>query len=110
MSTVVGAFMQQFYNGIESVLKRLCQYHGVPLPEGERYHADLVSLFGPDHPPSLPQVLDHDLFADLEPFRQFRHVFRTSYGFQLDWTRFAPGAAAAPGVLKRFESAVRSVL
>ena len=110
VSTVVGAFMQQFYNGIESVLKRLCLYHGVTLPEGGRYHADLLSLFGPSHPASLPQVLDPDLFADMEPFRQFRHVFRTSYGFQLDWSRFSPGAATAPDVLKRFEAAVRETL
>ena len=93
VSTLVGAFMQQFYNGVESVLKRLCQYHGIPLPEGHRFHADLLGLFGPDHPDELPEVLDETLFADLDRFRQFRHVFRTSYGFptRLDAVRTRRG-------------------
>ncbi len=105
--TLVGAFMHPFYNGVESIPKRLCFYYNVPLPEGGRFHIDLLGLFGPDSARQLPLVLDTALYNDLEPFRQFRHVFRTSYGFQLDWTRFAPGAATARLVLDRFEAAVR---
>ena len=107
VSTLVGVFMQQFYNGIESILKRFCKAHGVPTPQGDRSHAELLSLFGPDRSDPLPALLDDALFSDLEPFRQFRHVFRTAYGFQLDWTRFAPGASVARSVLVRFEAAVR---
>ena len=108
VTNAVGAFLQSFYNGIENVLKRFCLYHGVPLPQGERYHADLLDLFSPESAARLPNLLDAGLSADLERFRQFRHVFRTSYGFQLDWSRMSPGAATARSVLDRFEAAVRS--
>lgn len=98
--------MQQYYNGIESVLTRICKFRGVEPPQGSRFHIELLTLFGPDHPKSLPRLLDDDLFDELEPFRQFRHVFRTAYSFQLDWSRFYPGARLAEPLLDRFESAV----
>lgn len=35
------AFLAQFYNGIENILKRISRYHDVPLPTGEAWHVDL---------------------------------------------------------------------
>lgn len=43
--TAAAAFLAQFYNGIENVLKRISLYHGVPLPIGETWHVDLFQRF-----------------------------------------------------------------
>jgi hypothetical protein len=32
------AFLAQFYNGIENILKRISLFHDVPLPSGETWH------------------------------------------------------------------------
>ena len=109
-STLAGAFIQQFYNGLETVLKQTASFAGLPLPEGDHFHADLLALFGPDAPPDTPLRFDAELFSDLDPFRKFRHVFRTSYSAHLDWTKLYPGARTARSVFDRFEVVVRDAL
>jgi len=34
-----------------------------------------------------PAVIDDALYRLLDDFRGFRHVFRNTYGFKLDWER-----------------------
>ncbi len=36
------AFLAQFYNGIENILKRICRYHNVSLPTGETWPASFI--------------------------------------------------------------------
>jgi hypothetical protein len=36
--TAAAAFLAQFYNGTENILKRISHYHDVPLPTGEAWH------------------------------------------------------------------------
>ena len=39
------AFMAQFYNGVENILKRIGRFHSVPLPTGDTWHIDLFKRF-----------------------------------------------------------------
>jgi hypothetical protein len=101
--TAAAAFLAQFYNGIENILKRISLYHSVPLPSGETWHVDLFQRFCAPPYPGLPALLDEQLASDLAPFRRFRHVVFHSYGFQLDWSRMAEGVAQADDVFSRFK-------
>lgn len=97
------AFLAQFYNGIENILKRISRYHDVPLPTGEAWHVDLFRRFcSPSHP-DLPALFDESLALALAPFRRFRHVALHSYGFQLDWSRMAEGVARVQDVFSQFQ-------
>jgi hypothetical protein len=107
---LAGAFLQQFYNGVENVLKRLAQAHGVVLPEGERYHRDLLDAFAEPTIPPLPTLLSTDLHEALDRYRKFRHVARHAYSLHLDWDRLAEGAEQAQTLLSSFEARVRDVL
>jgi hypothetical protein len=104
------AFLAQFYNGVENILKRTCSYFDVPLPTGEAWHVGLFRLFcSPSHP-DLPLLLDENLASDLAPFRRFRHVALHSYGFQLDWSRMSEGVARVDSVLGRFKASLGGFL
>ena len=46
----------------------------------------------------------------MDRFGSFRHLFRQAYSFQLEWSRFAPGVAAAQGVFDEFERRVCEAL
>ena len=83
-TTVAGAFLHQFYNGIESILKRFGQFYEVPLPKGESFHRKLLDMFVEPTSAPLPGLLDVNLYEELEPYRQFRHIFRNLYSMQLD--------------------------
>lgn len=55
--TAAAAFLAQFYNGIENILKRICYFCNVPLPTGETWHVELFQLFSTPHP-ILPALFD----------------------------------------------------
>ena len=89
--TAAAAFLAQFYNGLENILKRISTYHNVPLPTGETWHVELFRRFCVPPHPALPGLFDASLAATLAPYRRFRHVVFHSYGFQLEWQRMAEG-------------------
>ena len=102
--TAAAAFLAQFYNGVENILKRLSHYHNVPLPTGETWHVDLFQRFcSPPHPP-LPALFDTSLAAALAPYRRFRHVAFHSYGFQLEWSRIAEGVTRLDNVFSQIKA------
>ena len=103
-----GAFLTQFYNGTENVLKRISKFQGVPLPSGEKWHAELFSGFTAQSGTSLPVLFDEPLASEMQAYRGFRHVARTSYGTELDWERMKQGIDRIESVFKRFrESTLR---
>ncbi len=104
--TAAGAFLAQFYGGIENILKRVHRYHGIPMPTGDTWHTDVFKRFcNPAFPP-FPVLFDESLAADLSPFRKFRHVVYHGYGFQFDWERMKEGLALVDKVYSRFVSSM----
>ncbi len=90
-NTAAAAFLAQFYNGLENILKRISHFHGVSVPTSETWHVELFQRFSDPAYPGLPQLFDSELAAALAPYRRFRHVAFHSYGFQLDWHRMSEG-------------------
>lgn len=108
--TAAAAFLAQFYNGLENILKRISSYHNVPLPTGDTWHIDLFERFcSPPHSP-LPALFDESLATALAPYRRFRHVVFHGYGFQLDWNRMAEGVAGVHEVLSRIKTSLSDYL
>jgi hypothetical protein len=108
--TAAAAFLAQFYNGVENILKRISHYHNVPLPTGDTWHVDLFRRFcSPPHPP-LPALFDASLEAALAPYRRFRHVAFHSYGFQLEWSRIAEGVASVDSVFSQIKTRLADYL
>lgn len=108
--TAAAAFLAQFYNGLENILKRISSYNNVSLPAGETWHVELFQRFcSPSHP-DIPQLFDEELASALAPYRRFRHVVFHSYGFQLDWSRMAEGIAKVESVFDRIKSSLSQYL
>ncbi len=101
--TAASAFLAQFYNGLENILKRISRYCNVPLPTGEIWHVEFFRYFCTPPTPPLPALFDPSLAADLAPYRKFRHVVHHGYGFQLDWERMAEGIGQVNDVYRRLK-------
>jgi hypothetical protein len=108
--TAAAAFLAQFYNGVENILKRISRYHDVPLPTGETWHVELFQRFCQPSYPGLPSLFDESLASALAPYRRFRHVVFHGYGFQLDWNRMAEGVANVQDVLARIRETLSNYL
>ena len=102
--TAAAAFLAQFYNGIENILKRIYRYCGISVPTGESWHVELFQSFCfPSHP-DLPQLFDQDLASALAPYRRFRHVAFHSYGFHLEWSRMVTGVENVKNIFEQIKS------
>ncbi len=108
--TAAAAFLAQWYNGIENILKRFYRYYNISIPVGDNWHTELVK--GVSEPPrkGLPLMIDHEMFADLAPFRKFRHVVHHGYGFQLEWNRMLPGIERISTVFLKFKKRVEILI
>jgi len=89
--TAAGAFLAQFYSGIENILKRFYKYLGKSIPQSPDWHITLFKSFCDPPKNNLPLLFSKELESKLSPFRKFRHVFHHGYGFQLEWDRIKPG-------------------
>jgi hypothetical protein len=57
-NAAAAAFLAQFYNGIENILKRICRCHNVPLPTGDTWHTVLFQRFCSPAYADLPLLFD----------------------------------------------------
>src|SRR3990172_9032345 len=78
--TAAGAFLAQFYGGIENIMKRISLFHSVPMPTGDNWHTDLFRIFCQPPYKTLPLLFDEQLAIDMAPFRKFRYVVYHGYG------------------------------
>ncbi len=108
--TAASAFLAQFYNGIENILKRISKYYGIAIPLGEMWHLELFKRFCAPSYKSLPVLFDQSLSEDLSPYRKFRHVVIHSYGFQIEWEQMVEGVESIGNIFKKFKSKVLTFL
>jgi len=108
--TAAGAFLAQFYGGIENIMKRISLFHSVPMPTGDNWHTDLFRRFCQPPYKTLPLLFDEQLAIDMAPFRKFRHVVYHGYGFELDWDRMKEGLARIDDVFNCFKQKLNEYL
>ena len=108
--TAAGAFLAQFYGGLENILKRIHRYYQLQLPIGDTWHLDLFKRFCPPGHAALPILIDSQLAAKLAPFRKFRHVVYHGYGFQIDWDRMVVGLESVYCVFDDFVASLNTFL
>ena len=101
--TAAGAFLSQFYNGIENILKRICRYYKIILPKSETWHIELFQRFRKPSFNELPELFDDQLAISLASYRKFRHVFFHGYGFQLNWSHMYQGIQDINSIYQKFK-------
>jgi len=80
----VAAFLHNFYNGIENILKVAVKVRGFEVPTGSSWHRDLVNLA------CAAGVLSEATVNSLRPYLAFRHFFSHGYAVQLEAARLEP--------------------
>jgi len=106
----LGAFVHSFYNGVENVLKRLAQEVDRSVPAGEGWHRALLRRMTAEVPGVRPAILRGETQAALEPYLGFRHFFRHSYTFEIDWEKLKPLVERVEEVFEKFKGDVEAFL
>lgn len=82
----VGYLLHNFYNGCENIFKSIARFFENDLGRSS-WHKDLLKRMKMEIPGYRPRVIDDELYTQLDDFRAFRHKFRHTYAFELDWER-----------------------
>ena len=82
--TAVASVLHSFYNGLENIFLAIAKGIDKAVPSGEQWHRELLMQMADTNPKRGP-VLSQETVQDLAKYLAFRHYFRHSYSFFLDW-------------------------
>lgn len=104
---VVGfaGYVHNFYNGVEKIFKLIAEFIDEFEPRGGAWHSDLLKQMALELQGLRPAVLTAELASILEDYLEFRHFFRHSYGFDLDWEELKPKAEKLKPTFDKLEAA-----
>ena len=83
---VIGYLLHNFYGGCESIFRSIARFFENEFSSGS-WHRDLLKRMKLEVVGFRPRVISDELFLLLDDLRGFRHKFRYSYSFELDWER-----------------------
>lgn len=87
--SALAAFLHSLYTGIENLFRRVAIEIDGGIDRGEGWHRRLLLQMAEERG-SRPAVISPGLLDRLQPYLQFRHVFRNAYSFQLQWDKMQP--------------------
>lgn len=105
-----GSMLHDFYSGVERVFVRIAEELNGGVPQGERWHRQIITDMSLEIPDVRPAVIDAALADELVDYLRFRHLFRNIYGSTLDANRMRPIEDRVPAVLTAFGTQVRAFL
>lgn len=82
--SAAAAFLHNFYNGVENILKRIFKYKRFLLNHSDNWHKDMLNMA------LKKKVIDKGLYEGLYDYLTFRHMFIHSYSFQIEWEKLKP--------------------
>lgn len=83
---VLGYLMHNFYNGCENMFRSIARFFENEM-DADSWHKDLLRRMTFEIEGFRPRVISDQLYLLLDDFRGFRHKFRYTYSFELDWER-----------------------
>jgi len=93
----IATFLQNTYNGIENIIKRILKSKKVYIPPSATFHKDLLNIA------VKKKIISKKLSKKLEEYLAFRHFFVHGYGVMLDKEKLLPIAKKLPKIWKEFE-------
>ncbi len=90
----VAILLNNFYNGVENILKQIFQKQSLKLPEGPAWHQNLIISAVNEN------IISDELSNGIKEYMSFRHFVAHGYAFNLDPERLQE---LTDNILKVFE-------
>jgi DNA polymerase III alpha subunit (gram-positive type) len=74
----LATILHSFYTGIEKIFKIISKTKLKYNPTGKSWHKDLLNKM-------QKEIISEKLYNDLIEYLSFRHLYRNSYDFSLNW-------------------------
>jgi predicted nucleotidyltransferase len=82
----LGSIVHDFYTACERIFERITVSLGPGVPVGDNWHTSLLRQMESSIEGRAP-VLEHQLASRLHDYLRFRHLFRHTYGYELEWDK-----------------------
>ncbi len=82
--TAIASVLHSFYNGLENIFLSIAKGINDQVPAGTQWHRDLLAQMA-QATPNRVAVLPAELSLRLAGYLGFRHFYRHSYTFYLEW-------------------------
>ncbi len=105
----IGYFLHNFYNGCENIFRSIAKFFENDMAP-DSWHSDLLKRMKLTIPGFRPAVINEELYIILNEFRGFRHIFRHSYAFELNWNKEREVAKKLDQTTKMFTQQVQNFL
>lgn len=92
--TALASVLHAYYNGLENVFLRIAKDLDNYVPTGSQSHKAILLQMGSEMP-VRSAVLSPETILKLAEYLSFRHFYRHSYSFMLDWSKLEPLVASA---------------
>jgi len=96
-----GGILHDFYSGIERIFRHIATRVDEDFPDGPDWHVQLLQRMAMNVETVRPAVLDEKTARQLDQYLRFRHLFRHSYGFDLEWERCRELLGDVPATYER---------
>lgn len=100
-------YVHSFYNGAENVFKLIAEYVDESRPQSVGWHRELLNQMSLELQGLRPAVITAEMAVVLADYLEFRHFFRHSYGFDLDWIELKPKAEKLKPTFEKLEAALQ---
>ena len=100
----VAALLQNFYNGIENIIKQVFQEKSFPIPQGESWHRDLLLAAAEKN------IMSDLLLNNLKQYLAFRHYFSHAYALELFPERMEPLVKDAVALFNEFKQQIDKII
>jgi len=84
---VVGYYLSGIYSNLEDMFEKIARQFENKIEDTTQWHIELLNRMALEIENIRPALLSETSLKTLDELRRFRHVFRFSYAFELDWEK-----------------------
>ena len=99
----VATLLQNFYNGIENILKQILQKQSIRLPEGPSWHQSLLQIAKKE------KIISESLADKIKEYLGFRHFISHGYAFNLNSQRLENLTVDISKIFEEFKSEINKI-
>lgn len=107
--TAIASVLHSFYNGVENIFLSVAKGVDQRVPSGVQWHRDLL-LQMTEETTNRRGVIPTEFVPQLADYLGFRHFYRHSYSFFLDWEEMKSLVISLPEVWERTKKALQEFL
>ena len=108
-TTTVASVVHNIYNGLEDVMKVVCENVDGHVPAGVSSHQNILDQMASPRNGARAALVSEHLYDDLFQLKGFRHVVNHGYAIGLDEAQVIENLERADRVLPLFLNAVRAL-